>query len=142
MDKLVLELLISDESTGIYRSTGMRIFDQKSLDTIWLVIRAKVFGLISKKQFHVRPIISSGSFPKRPRDPLIFRNGVPVGHADFEDLLFSYFDLIPGDGMVQPLCEKVIPIHKAMAVLSNPDTRFSGRWEIREEIARLFRETH
>jgi hypothetical protein len=54
MSKLVLRLLISDRKSGLYRDTGLRIFDLKSYSASMTAVQAKLFGLISKGKFVVR----------------------------------------------------------------------------------------
>jgi hypothetical protein len=77
MDKLVLELAIKDDTAGLFRSTSIRIFDQKSLDATLLGIRAGCFGKMAKWRYFFR-------FVKGPRnDRMVTRffretGGLPV----------------------------------------------------------------
>lgn len=127
MSELVLQLLIASKGDQLYRNTGIRIFDRKSLDAAITAVRAKSFGLLSKGKFVVQ-------FP-----PPEWLSGNVGYHPKFHRDHTRLWTLSNGTGIL-PLFVKLGEV----PVSSGPITehRKGAQYFVHGEISRLFNETH
>jgi hypothetical protein len=131
MSKLVLQLLISDQNGKLYRNTGIRIFDRRSLNAATSAVRAKSFGLISKGKFLVQ-------LP-RPSDALFLDEmGLSLSREEQEHLRLWG---LSGETGLLPLFVKVgeYPVIVGPVQQARVNGPFYG---INGDISHLFNETH
>lgn len=131
MNKLVLELILADPGSKLFRSTGIRIFDQKSLFCTFRLIAVKGFGLLSKKRFYVRIVSDLNSTDRMTRRFLRDSSG---------ELLVPFLDkttqVVDSFGVIDksPFNIGAGDIREGSRVV----VKATSNWHIRDEIAHLF----
>jgi hypothetical protein len=131
MNKLVLELTLADPNSKLFRSTGIRIFDQRSLTATYRLIVAKGFGLLSKRRFYVRIVSDVNSADRMTRRFLRESSG---------ELLMPLLDkttqVVDSFGAIDrsPFNIGAGDIRDTSGVVVKATTY----WHIRDEIAHLF----